>query len=304
MQLGGICGSARDVQSRSKSGSPVLKKLLSTLPVVLAALALAPAASAGLGDWATGSGTTGDGSVFSFTAVGGAGGSGTGTIEWSKPDGFALTAAVRCMDVEPVLDAIIVGTITSSTDPTYGPEILLRVSDWNPSADPFWPASVSPLSCQEWDQTFVGGALYPMLYQIFVVSGDIVVVNGSGDADGDGAPDQADNCPTVANVDQADVDHDGLGDACDPSDDRTAAEQLADLLAELQASPVGSGNSYLAKLQAIAASISGGDTQATCNQLSAFENEVRAQMGKKLTQDEATLLLTEAAAIKTKLPCA
>jgi hypothetical protein len=37
-----------------------------------------------------------------------------------------------------------------------------------------------------------------------------------GDADGDGIPDVMDNCPTVANADQADADGDGIGDACDP----------------------------------------------------------------------------------------
>ena len=35
------------------------------------------------------------------------------------------------------------------------------------------------------------------------------------DGDNDGAPDGADNCPDVANTDQADSDNDGLGDACD-----------------------------------------------------------------------------------------
>ncbi len=39
------------------------------------------------------------------------------------------------------------------------------------------------------------------------------------DSDGDGIPDASDNCPSVANVDQANNDGDSLGDACDPDDD-------------------------------------------------------------------------------------
>lgn len=123
------------------------------------------------------------------------------------------------------------------------------------------------------------------------------------DFDEDGIADSVDNCPWVANLDQQDIDDDGIGDACDPSDDRTADEQLTDLITELQTAPIGPGNSYMAKLEGIAGSIGDGNVDATCRKLRAFENEVQAQSGKKLTASEADALLREAAAIKTKAGC-
>jgi len=45
-------------------------------------------------------------------------------------------------------------------------------------------------------------------------------VGGAGDdSDNDGVPNDADNCPNVANADQIDTDADGQGNACDPDDD-------------------------------------------------------------------------------------
>ena len=48
-----------------------------------------------------------------------------------------------------------------------------------------------------------------------------------GDVDGDGVPDESDNCPFVANTDQLDGDGDGVGDACDNCPDDSNPDQSA-----------------------------------------------------------------------------
>ncbi len=51
---------------------------------------------------------------------------------------------------------------------------------------------------------------------------------GCPDGDGDTVPDQSDNCVTVANTNQANIDGDGLGDACDTDDDNDGLDDGAD----------------------------------------------------------------------------
>ena len=46
--------------------------------------------------------------------------------------------------------------------------------------------------------------------------------------DGDTIPAASDNCPTLPNQDQADSDHDGQGDACDPDDDNDGVPDAQD----------------------------------------------------------------------------
>ena len=46
-------------------------------------------------------------------------------------------------------------------------------------------------------------------------AGAVYVFNIAGDTDGDGIPDNIDNCPTVFNPGQFDTDGDGIGNVCD-----------------------------------------------------------------------------------------
>lgn len=72
----------------------------------------------------------------------------------------------------------------------------------------------------EHEECAPGGAEIAFDYPGWVCHGDICPEASPGDcedpdADGDGIPDDSDNCPEVENTDQADIDNDGVGDACD-----------------------------------------------------------------------------------------
>lgn len=76
-------------------------------------------------------------------------------------------------------------------------------------------------------------------FHLFFNCGDDDPGNGNGDddADGDDIPDDEDNCPTVANPNQADADGDGVGNACDK-----CADTPEDVEVDEEGCPIDNGN--------------------------------------------------------------
>lgn len=93
------------------------------------------------------------------------------------------------------------------------------------------------------------------------------------DADDDGIRDSEDNCPHVANPDQADLDDDGLGDACDaptPGGTVAALEERVKQLPPKEKAPL------LVKLDAAAKNIEAGRKEPAAGQMGAFRNQLSA----------------------------
>jgi hypothetical protein len=99
----------------------MLTRLLSTLATVFVALTLAPAALADVGDSAIGEVVVSDAwagdTLLSFAAMGGAGDSGTGTMQITyTATGLAFAASADCLFVAGN-EAVIVGTVTAAPSP-------------------------------------------------------------------------------------------------------------------------------------------------------------------------------------------
>lgn len=75
-----------------------------------------------------------------------------------------------------------------------------------------------------------------------------------------------------------------------------AAEALIELIGGLGIHH-GTANSLTSKLHNAIASLQCGNTHAAVNQLNAFVNQVEAQRGKKLTEEQADMLIAEAQGI-------
>ncbi len=122
--------------------------------------------------------------------------------------------------VAGVADFVVVPGVFFGFAPTGQPQIAaLRVDDGLVSLE---GSSATPASSVSFDGT-VAGVTHTFTARACALEGC-----GKPDADQDGVPDEADNCPLVANVDQLDRDVDGAGDACDPDLDGDGAPNAAD----------------------------------------------------------------------------
>jgi hypothetical protein len=92
---------------------------------------------------------------------------------------------------------------------------LWHVTTNTPTPPPGWAAT--PGDCDDACATCYPGA--PEICDGKDNDCDGQVDEGMPDTDGDGILDCFDNCPTVFNPDQGDMDQDGIGDACDPDKD-------------------------------------------------------------------------------------
>ncbi len=110
------------------------------------------------------------------------------------------------------------GTVTISGDFTGTLESRIVIEDKVRGDGDFRAAcTADPFDSEE---CAPGSAAIAYDYPGWTCHGDICPEAAPGDceepdADGDGIPDDSDNCPDDANTDQADIDADSIGDACD-----------------------------------------------------------------------------------------
>ena len=198
--------------------------------------AAATAGTAGQG----GSSTTGGGGGGGWFGGGGgipsAGGGGSGygptgailyTGAWSGANGQA--------SVQYVVDAVTSGPSGTTNDPRpafgytadSGTTVTCSIDQGTPNYAPCsGTGSHTPASnLADGSYTFRVKAVDTTTGATAVSTRDFTV---NTDADGDTVRDNVDNCPSIANTDQANNDGDAQGDACDPDDDNDTVNDTSD----------------------------------------------------------------------------
>lgn len=146
------------------------------------------------------------------------------------------------------------------------------------------------------------------------------------DEDGDGLCGDVDNCPFDSNSDQTDTDDDGEGDSCDNDDDGDGVDDLADLcplehpqgldadgdgcvdqLGDLDdvirelGLPRGASMALLQTVKGAQQAYARGKVEATKGKLRALLNKLRAMSGKRISRDDADMLMTFVENVLTQL---
>ena len=114
----------------------------------------------------------------------------------------------------------------------------------------------------------------------FEVYFTVIESPAGGDSDGDGIPDELDECP-FDNPQGLDADVDGCTDSLD---DLPSVIEGLDLEHGIE-------NSLISKVENALKSLEKGKMGAAINQVEAFMNQVRAQKGKKISEEDADMLI-------------
>lgn len=155
------------------------------------------------------------------------------TDAYGASDEDAVVVTVVADSEAPAITVAANPVVVTTPDPAEGVPVDVLVAAGLVATDGCVGAPGLTLSGVPADTLyFVGDTV------VIVVAGDdagnsttvpVVVRVLAADADGDGVPDALDNCPHLANPDQADTDADGAGDACDADDAPVAALTPANL---------------------------------------------------------------------------
>jgi len=126
----------------------------------------------------------------------------------NKPDGTACNDGDACMQTDACLAGSCVGSNPVACEDAAECQLAGTCDSFTgtcsgaPAPDGTPCTSASGLSCSASAQCVAAAC----------------AANGTDDADSDGICDADDNCPATANPEERDLDSDGIGDVCDPSD--------------------------------------------------------------------------------------